>query len=239
MKQDMPVVILCGGRGTRLGKETLPKGLIEIGGRPILWHIMKLYAAQGFERFILCLGFGAEAITAAFSRSDSLADPSWRIEFADTGLDTPTGGRIRKVAHMIDGPFMATYGDGVAQIDLRDLLEHHRTQGRYATITTARARMPFGLVHIDEDSSVTGFSEKPRLDEWINGGFFVFEPEVIDYLDEDSVLETQPFEKLVADGQMTAYRLDAFWACMDTYKEALMLNELWDTDPPWRIWDAP
>lgn len=228
----MPVVILCGGRGTRMGRHSVPKGLVEIGGRAILWHVMQLYAAQGFDDFIFCLGFGAEQIREAFS-----GPQPWSIEFVDTGLDTETGGRIRRVGHLLEGTFMATYQDGVARIDLRRLLEHHRRMGRYATITCARAHVPFGLVGVAEDSRVTGFTEKPRLAEWVNGGFFVFEKEVLDYLDQDSVLEREPFERLVADGQMSAFCLEEFWACMDTYKDALMLNELWETGAPWRVWD--
>ena len=239
MDIHMPVAILCGGRGTRLGQHSVPKGLIEIGGRPILWHIMKLYAAQGYKEFVLCLGFGGGMIEEAFSyqEPEGWAEKDWKIHFVDTGLDTQTGGRIKKVADLVGDTFMATYGDGVARIDLADLVQHHRRGEKLATITCARARIPFGLVKIGPDSAVDGFDEKPMLDQWINGGFFVFEKGVLDYLTEDSVLETEPFERLAADGQMNAYQLEEFWACMDTYKEALTLNELWDSGAPWKVWD--
>lgn len=238
MKSEIPVVILCGGKGTRLGSDGLPKALIEIGERPILWHIMKLYAHQGFSRFILCLGWGGDQIREAFDdRPGGLVEPGWDVQFIDTGLETPKAGRILRVSHLLEGTFMATYGDGVARIDLRSLLDHHRKQGRLATITCARAALPFGLVEMEQDGSVMGFVEKPRIEEWINGGFFVFEREVLSYLSEDVELEQEPFEKLAADREMTAFRLEEFWACMDTYKEALMLNTLWEEGAPWRTWD--
>lgn len=229
---QVPVVILCGGRGTRMGRQSVPKALIEVGNRPILWHLMRLYGTQGFTHFVLALGFGGDEIRAAFSRGHP-----WSVEFVDTGLDTQTGGRILKAGRMLGrNTFMATYVDGLARIDLAALLAHHRRSRRYATITCARAPIPFGLVQIGEDSQVVGFAEKPMLEDRVNGGFFVFEPEVLDYLDEESVLEQAPFERLAADGQMTAFPLDDFWACMDTYKDALMLNELWEAGAPWKVW---
>lgn len=229
----IPVAILCGGKGTRMGKQSVPKGLIEIGGRPILWHIMMLYSGQGFDEFVLCLGYGGEAIREAFS-----GDQPWTVRFVDTGLDTNTGGRLKRIAPLIRGTFMATYADGLARIDLTRLLEHHRAAGRIATITCARAEMPFGLVQVAPDGRVSGFREKPKIDEWINGGFFVFEPAVFDYIEDDAVLEREPFERLAADGQMSAFLLDDFWVCMDTYKDALLLNELWRNGAPWRVWEA-
>lgn len=215
-----------------MGRQSVPKGLVEIGGKPILWHVMQLYAAQGFDDFVLCLGWGADQVKDAFSGRQPFS-----IEFVDTGLDTLTAGRIRKVGHLIQGTFMATYQDGLARIDLNDLVRHHRSSGRIATITCARARLPFGLVSLDGEGNVTGFDEKPKLPDWVNGGFFVFERGVFDYLVDDTMLETKTFDKLVAAGQMTGYLLDEFWACMDTYKDALMLNELWEQGAPWKVWD--
>lgn len=233
----MKVAILVGGRGSRLGDHSVPKALVEIGGKPILWHIMKLYAAQGFNDFVLCLGFGGGMIQDVFSleQPEGWAEKGWNIEFVDTGLDTPTGGRIKKIASHVDGRFMATYGDGVARIDLEKLLSHHMSAGRLATITCARSTLPFGIVEVS-DSRVVGFHEKPPMTEWINGGFFVFEPAVFDFLAEDSVLETEPFERLAKEEQMTAFFLEDFWACMDTYKDALLLNDLWNNGAPWRVW---
>jgi glucose-1-phosphate cytidylyltransferase len=233
MSEKVPVAILCGGRGTRMGRASVPKGLIEIGGRPILWHIMKLYAAYGFDDFVLCLGYGADQIREAFS-----GPQPWGIQFVDTGMDTNTGGRIKKIEPLLEGTFMATYADGLARIDIGELLRHHRAAGAAATITCARAEIPFGLVQVGPDRLVTGFREKPKIDEWINGGFFVFEPGVFDYLEEDSILEREPFERLAHDGKMSAYLLDDFWVCMDTYKDALRLNDLWQNGAPWRVWEA-
>lgn len=235
----MPVAILCGGRGTRLGEHSVPKALVEVGGRPILWHILKLYAAQGFNDFVLCLGFGAGMIEEAFSQEfpKGQRDPSWKIRFEDTGLETNKSGRLLKIRHHLPGAFMATYGDGIARIDLTSLVDHHNSSGRLATITCVKARTHLGLVHVRSDGSVEGFEEKPMLKERINGGFFVFEPQIFDYLTGEVELEAEPFEKLAADNQLTAYIHDDFWACMDTYKETLHLNELWESDPPWKVWD--
>lgn len=229
----IPVVILCGGLGTRMGRESVPKALIEIGGRPILWHLMQLYGTQGFTKFILTLGFGGDEIRAAFS-----GPQPWDIQFVDTGLDTQTGGRIWRLGEMLNGTFMATYVDGLARIDLNELLAHHRRHGRYATVTCAKAQIPFGLVRIGDDGQVAGFTEKPMIEDRVNGGFFAFEPQVLDYLHDDAILEREPFERLAAEGQMTAFFLDEFWACMDTYKDALMLNELWESGAPWKLWDG-
>ena len=228
---SVPVVILCGGRSTRMGMRSVPKGLVEVGNRPLLWHVMKLYSAQGFDEFVLCLGYGADQIREAFGD-----DAQFNIRFVDTGLDTQTGGRIKRAAADIHGTFMATYQDGVARIDLNDLLRFHQESNRLATITCAQTNIPFGVVDL-KDGVPVGFIEKPRMDKWVNGGFFVFEPGVLDYLQDDSTLEREPFEKLVADAQMSAYLLHDFWACMDTYKDALMLNDLWEREAPWKVWD--
>jgi glucose-1-phosphate cytidylyltransferase len=232
------VVVLCGGRGTRLQEHThsIPKALVEIGGRPILWHVVRIYASQGARRFVLCTGYLGEMIES-FVGSESWPEPI-RIECVDTGLDTPTGGRIKLVEERLDGAFHATYADGVANVDLAALSEFHRAHGDLATVTVVRPHSQFGVAELGRDGRVLGFTEKPQLDHWVNGGFFVLEPGVLGYLEESSVLEREPLERLAADEQLHAYRHAGFWDCMDTYKDAVLLNDLWGSgDPPWRIWD--
>jgi glucose-1-phosphate cytidylyltransferase len=232
------VVILCGGRGTRLQEHTrsIPKPLVEIGGRPILWHVIQLYAVQGFRRFVLCTGYKGELIEA-FAASYAWPD-GVQVQCVDTGLETPTGGRIARVAeHVGPGTFCATYADGVADIDFARLLDFHDDHGRLATMTVVRPELQFGVTEMGEDGVVSGFREKPRSEHWINGGFFCFEPGVLDYLTESSVLEREPLEGLAADGQLHAFRHTGFWDCMDTYKDAVLLNDLWASgDPPWKVW---
>jgi glucose-1-phosphate cytidylyltransferase len=233
-----PVVILCGGRGTRLRErtETVPKALVEIGGRPILWHVIGIYAAQGFDRFLLATGYLGEAI------EEFVATEAWPagvgVECVETGADTPTGGRIAQLGdRLVGGRFCATYADGVADIDLGDLLDCHADHGGLETMTVVRPHLQWGVADLDEDGRVSGFIEKPRSEHWINGGFFCFEPEALAYLDETSVLEDEPLARLAADGQLRAYRHDGFWGCMDTYKDAVVLNDLWARgDPPWTVW---
>ena len=235
---DQPVVILCGGRGTRLRErtESIPKALVEIGGRPILWHVISIYAAQGFRRFLLCTGYKGEQI-AAWAGETQWPD-GVDVDCAATGLDTPTGGRIKVVEERLGGePFCATYADGVADIDLARLLGAHRQSGAEATVTVVRPTLQFGVAELGEDDRVLGFEEKPSLERWINGGFFCFEPGVFAYLAEDSVLEREPLERLAADGELNAFRHVGFWDCMDTYKDAVLLNDLWASgEPPWRVW---
>jgi glucose-1-phosphate cytidylyltransferase len=234
-----PVVILCGGRGTRLRErtESVPKALVEIGGRPILWHVIQIYAAQGFDRFLLATGYMGEAV-AEFAAAER-----WprgvRVEAIDTGLDTPTGGRVAALAERLDdGYFCATYADGVADVDLSALLGFHREQGALGTVTVVRPDLQWGVAELDGDE-VTGFVEKPRSEHWINGGFFCFEPGALDYMAPDSVLEREPLSRLAGDGQLRAFRHEGFWDCMDTYKDAVVLNDLWTAGrAPWRIWDA-
>jgi glucose-1-phosphate cytidylyltransferase len=234
-----PVVILCGGRGTRLRErtESVPKALVEIGGRPILWHVIQIYAAQGFDRFLLATGYMGEAV-AEFAAAEGWPE-GVRVEPIETGIDTPTGGRIAALAVRLDGEsFCATYADGVADVDLGALLDHHRAHGALATVTVVQPNIQWGVAELDGDA-VTGFVEKPRSEHWINGGFFCFEPGVLGYLDADSVLEREPLSRLAADAQLRAYRHDGFWDCMDTYKDAVVLNDLWAAGrAPWRIWDG-
>jgi glucose-1-phosphate cytidylyltransferase len=232
------VVILCGGRGTRLREhsQTLPKPLVEIGGRPIVWHVIRIYAERGFRRFILCTGHRGELIEA-FVENDGLP-PGLEIECVQTGEDTPTGGRIARVADRLDGErFCATYADGVADIDLADLLAFHDGHGALATMTVVQPELQFGVAELNGDGHVSGFSEKPRYEGWINGGFFCFEPGALDYIGPDSVLERDPLERLAADGQLRAFRHQGFWDCMDTYKDAVLLNDLWaEGRAPWKVW---
>jgi len=236
-----PVVILCGGRGTRLRErtESVPKALVEIGGRPILWHVIGIYAAQGFDRFLLATGYMGDAV------AEFAAGESWpggiEVECVDTGLDTPTGGRLARLADRLQGEaFCATYADGVADVDLDRLLEFHRGHGALATMTVVQPRLQWGVAEIDDEDRVDGFVEKPRSEHWINGGFLCLEPGALDYLDERSVLEREPLERLAADGELRAYRHEGFWDCMDTYKDAVMLDDLWRSrEPPWTAWPAP
>jgi len=239
MPRPEQVAILCGGRGTRLRErtESIPKALIEIGGVPILWHVISIYAAQGFERFLLCTGYKGEQI------EEWAAATTWpegvRVDCVDTGLDTPTGGRLKLLEDRIgEERFCATYADGVADIDLEALLEVHGEGGALATVTVVQPTLQFGIAEVGGDGRVRGFEEKPKLERWINGGFFCFEPGAFSYLSEDSVLEREPLERLAADGELHAYRHEGFWDCMDTYKDAVTLNDLWQSGrAPWRVWE--
>jgi glucose-1-phosphate cytidylyltransferase len=231
-----PVAILCGGRGTRLRErtESVPKALVEIGGRPILWHVIGIYAAQGFQRFLLATGYLGEVV-AEFVASEPWPD-GVTVECVDTGVDTPTGGRLARLCHRLGGEtFCATYADGVADIDLAALLAFHREHGGLATMTTVRPNLQWGVAQLGEGGRVEGFAEKPRSEHWVNGGFFCLEPGAFAYLDEDSVLEREPLVRLAAEGQLYAHRHEGFWDCMDTYKDAVVLNDLWaGGDAPWR-----
>jgi glucose-1-phosphate cytidylyltransferase len=231
-------VILCGGRGARLREQTqtLPKPLVEIGGRPILWHVMQIHAAQGLRRFVLCTGHRGELI------EEFVAAERWpagvQVECVPTGEDTPTGGRVKLVQDRVEaGTFLATYADGVADIDLGAQLDFHREHGGAATMTLVRPLLQWGVARLDGGTRVGGFEEKPRSEHWINGGFLCLEPRVFDYLDERSVLERDPLERLAAEGELHGWRHEGFWECMDTYKDAVELNDLWERgEAPWRIW---
>jgi glucose-1-phosphate cytidylyltransferase len=235
-----PVVILCGGRGTRLQEHTqaIPKPLVEIGGRPIVWHVIQLYAVQGFRRFVLATGYKGELIERF------AAEQQWpqgvSVECADTGLETPTGGRIKLLEERLaqERRFCATYADGVADIDLGALLEFHSEHGATATMTVVRPELQFGVTELDgADGRVTGFREKPRSEHWINGGFFCMQRQALDYLEPDSVLERRPLERLAQENELMAYKHEGFWECMDTYKDAVALNDLWASgQAPWRLW---
>jgi glucose-1-phosphate cytidylyltransferase len=232
------VAILCGGRGTRLQEHTqsIPKPLVEIGGEPIVWHVIQIYAAQGLRRFWLLTGYKGQLIEEYVNSRD------WpegvEVHCVDTGEDTPTGGRIRQAGEMLsDRAFCATYADGVADIDIRALVEFHRDHGDLATVTVVRPELQFGITELDGDGRVRGFQEKPRSEHWVNGGFFCFEHGALGYVGEDSVLEREPLERLASVGQLHAYRHDGFWECMDTYKDAVLLNDIWASGgAPWKVW---
>ncbi|MCI3926317.1 glucose-1-phosphate cytidylyltransferase [Paenibacillus sp. TRM 82003] len=258
----MKVVILAGGYGTRLGEETKskPKPLVEIGGMPILWHIMKIYASFGFREFIVCLGYKGDMIKDFFAnytlhRSDvtfeygfdghlrttvhrSDAEP-WKVTLVDTGENTLTGGRVKRVQSYVgDEPFLLTYGDGVSDVPIDRLLAYHRSHGKLATVTAVQPQGRFGQLAVEDAGNVDAFLEKPPGDNgWINGGFFVMQPEVFDRLDGDRcVLEREPLEGLAKDGQLMAFRHEGFWKPMDMLRDKEELEELWATTAPWKTW---
>jgi glucose-1-phosphate cytidylyltransferase len=238
-------VILCGGRGARLKEhaQEIPKPLVEIGGLPILWHVIQLYATQGFRRFLLATGYKGELIErfAAERWPPSAGETDGvSVECVETGAETHTGGRIKLLEpHLAGEPtFCVTYADGVADIDLGALLAFHREHEGLATLTVVRPQLQFGVTELAAEGRVSGFREKPRSEHWINGGFFCFAAGAMAYLERDSVLERQPLERLAADKQLWAHRHEGFWECMDTYKDAVVLNDLWASGAaPWRIWD--
>jgi glucose-1-phosphate cytidylyltransferase len=256
----MKVVILCGGQGTRLREETeyRPKPMVEIGGRPIVWHIMKTYAHYGFNEFILCLGYKGDFIRQYFINYEflnndftvNLGDKSdfeihskkdredWRVTLVDTGEHTLTGGRIKRIQSYIDDEqFMVTYGDGVANIDVEKLVDFHKSKGKIATLTGVHPPSRYGLVETDDNGEVIQFKEKPRMDEMVSAGFFVFQRAIFDYIPEDDcMLEHEPFESLAAERQMTLYHHEGYWQCMDTYRDFIELNEVWSRDAPWKVW---
>jgi glucose-1-phosphate cytidylyltransferase len=254
-------MILCGGQGTRMREETefRPKPLVEIGGRPILWHIMKMYAQYGFSDFILCLGYRGSMIKEYFLSYEAMnhdftltlgskeaielhgkTEESFNVTLAETGLATMTGGRVRRAAQYLkeDDVFMLTYGDGVADVDLRQLVAFHKQHGKLATVTVVRPTSRFGVLDVLESGVVTQFAEKPQSLNWTSAGFFVLDRRVVDLLDGDEcVFETGPLERLVAAEQLVAFRHDGFFFPMDTYREYLFLNQLWDNaQAPWKSW---
>jgi len=258
--EPMKTIILAGGLGTRLAEETVvkPKPMVEIGGHPILWHIMNIYAHHGFSEFVVALGYKGELVKDYFLRfmamtSDLTVDlargtsqvhdghhPWWKVHLADTGQDTQTGGRVLRLRQWVehDDTFMMTYGDGVADVDIGALVAFHRRHGKLATVTAVRPPARFGSISIDGDR-VAGFAEKPQVGEgWINGGFFVLDRKVLDYIDGDQMpFEHGPLERLTAEGQLMAYRHEGYWQPMDTVRERNLLETLWQSGrAPWKVW---
>lgn len=256
----MQVVILCGGLGTRLAEETevRPKPMVEVGGKPLLWHIMKIYSHHGFHDFILCLGYKGDVIRDYFlnyharnsdvrvqldsERVEHLGafhdEKRWSVLLAETGDVTPTGGRIKRIAKYIEGEtFLATYGDGVGDVDLGRLVEFHRAQGRAATVTAIRPQTRFGELRVDGELA-TSFREKPQLDQgWVNGGFFAFERRALDSLTDESTLEREPLERLAKDGQLAVFRHEGYWRSMDTLRDKRALEDEWSGGKPgWKVW---
>ena len=257
----MKALLLAGGLGTRLREETeyRPKPMVEVGGRPILWHIMKNLAYFGLTDFVVATGYRGEVIRDYFlnyqSRmndftvnlgsgdvqqhgDDEHDEGEWNVTVADTGPLTMTGGRVNRASKYVDGRFFVTYGDGLADVDISALIAFHEAHGKLATVTTIRPLSRFGVMDLDTSGAVQQFREKPQTDDYVNAGFFIFEPKVLDYLDDECVLEQAPLEALARDGQLMAYRHDGFWQPMDTYREFQMLNEMWDSgQAPWKMWE--
>jgi glucose-1-phosphate cytidylyltransferase len=260
MESFMPAVILAGGLGTRMREETeyRPKPMVEIGGRPVLWHIMKNLSVEKFNEFIVCTGYKSQQIKDYFlnyytSNNDftvsldvhsdvriheSAPFEKWKVTVSDTGQDTMTGGRVNRIRKYVDGRrFLVTYGDGLANIDLNALIEFHKSHGKIATVSTVRPLSRFGVMDIDSGGLVKQFREKPQIDDWINIGFFIFEPEIFDFLDDNSVLEREPLELLAKKGELRAFQHQGYWQPMDTYRESQALNEMWDQKvAPWKTW---
>lgn len=255
----MKVVILAGGFGTRISEETTirPKPMVEIGGKPILWHIMKIYSHYGFNDFIICLGYKGYYIKEWFNNyflhnSDILLDlednstkilknksEKWKITLTDTGADTMTGGRIKRIQEYVGNEtFMATYGDGVGNIDIKKLLAYHKKHKKLATLTATHPEGRFGVLKINKQDQITNFSEKTDNQSEINAGFFVFEPEIFNYIKGDeTILERDPLESLAKDGQLKAYHHKGFWKPMDTLSDKNKLEQLWMETAPWKIWE--
>jgi glucose-1-phosphate cytidylyltransferase len=258
----MKVVILCGGQGTRLREETefRPKPMVEIGGRPILWHIMKCYARHGLRDFVLCLGYRGNMIKEYFLNYEAMnndctvslgnqrqityhgehGESGFSVTLAETGADSMTGGRLKRVEKYVDGDeFLLTYGDGLSDVNLTHLLEFHRSHGRLATVTAVRPSSRFGLMELAPEGNVLQFLEKPVLEGWVSAGFFVFNRKVFGYLPSDScTLEREPMERLAREGQLVAYRHDGFFFAMDTFREFKYLNDLWNSgEAPWKVWE--
>ena len=233
----MKAVILAGGYGTRISEEShlRPKPMIEIGGKPILWHILKIYSSYGINDFVICCGYKGEKIKEYFDNIDST---SWNIELVDTGLNTMTGGRLKRIQNSIDDTFCVTYGDGLSNVDINNLIAFHRKKKSVATLTATHPPERFGVLDLNGDY-VTEFHEKHSGESsWVNGGFFVFEPEIFDYLQDDStVLERTPLETLAKENKLTAFKHSGFWYPMDTLRERKHLEKLWESQKaPWKIW---
>ncbi|MEI6109385.1 MAG: glucose-1-phosphate cytidylyltransferase [Actinomycetes bacterium] len=256
----MKALLLAGGLGTRLREETefKPKPMVEVGGRPIIWHIMKSLSQHGIEDFVVATGYKSDVIKEYFldyeARNndftislgqnrvidfhDAHDEGNWKVTLAFTGELTMTGGRVkRSEKYLADERFLCTYGDGLSDINISDLLDFHKSHGKLATVTTVQPSSRFGIMDVEPSGLVKSFKEKPKVEGWINVGYFIFEPEVFKYLDNDCILEQEPLAKLASDGQLMAYRHEGFWQPMDTYREATMLNEMWDHGTaPWKSW---
>jgi glucose-1-phosphate cytidylyltransferase len=260
----MKAVMLAGGLGTRMREETefRPKPMVEVGGKPVLWHIMKIFSTYGINDFVVCTGYKGEIIkeyfldyearnndfTITLGRSNEIVfhdqhlESDWRVTVADTGPTTQTGGRVARIRRYVeqDDRFIVTYGDGLADVDIGKLLAFHEAHGKQATITTVRPLSRFGLVDLDASAQVQRFREKPQGDDWVSAGFFVFERSVLDVLGQDCddlVLEQEPLTELASSGNLVAYQHEGFWQPMDTYRESTMLNDLWSRgNAPWKVW---
>jgi len=235
----MKAIVLAGGRGTRISEESMirPKPLVEVGGKPLLWHILNIYSAHGFKEFLIACGYKGEMIKEYFHNFQNAGD--WKVGVIDTGLDAMTGGRMLKLKAWIKNEtFLMTYGDGVADVDLQALLKFHKAHGKLATVTAVHPPARFGELHLD-GNLVYKFSEKPQTHEgWINGGFFVLEPEVLNYIaDDETSFEREPMERLARDQQLMAFRHESFWQPVDTLREKELLDHLWESgNAPWKIW---
>jgi len=258
MNGNIKVVILCGGMGTRLREETefRPKPMVEIGGRPILWHIMKIYSQYGFKNFILCVGYRGEVIKEYFLNYEAMNNDftinlkstktivyhcthneNWNVTLVDTGFDSKKGTRIKKIEPYIkEDRFMVTYGDGVGNINIQELLNYHLKKGKIATFTGVHPISRFATVNLDTKGEIASWKEKNKIEEYINAGFFVLERRIFEYLNEDCELEEEPMEKLAGEKQVTMYKHEGFWHCMDTYRDYMFLQRLWEgTEAPWKI----
>jgi glucose-1-phosphate cytidylyltransferase len=258
----MKVVLLAGGLGTRLREETefRPKPMVPIGTQPILWHIMKTFAHYNHQEFIVCTGYKAEVIREYFRNFETmnldftieingngssstkllgeLSEFGWKVTVSDTGPITPTGGRLHRIKNYVGNEtFMCTYGDGVSNININELLKFHKSHGRIATLSAVQPASRFGVLDIENNGKVNQFQEKPKGENWVNAGYFVFEPEIFDYLDLNSVLENEPLSKIASEGQLMAFKHTGFWQPMDTYRETTMLTEMWEQgSAPWKVW---
>ena len=263
--EDIPVVIVCGGQGTRMrGSTSRKKELVEVGGRPILWHVMRIFSAHGCRRFVLALGYGQDQIRRYFLEYEPMTrdvtlqlggpkngrshttyhgeftHPTWDVSLVDTGLNTEKASRIAKVSDYLDADrFFVAYGDDVSDVNLTDLIQFHKSHGKLATITAVQVNLQFGVVEADGEGLVTGFTERPRLPYWINGGFMLFEREVLDLMNqtENVNLETDIMPVLAERGELMIYRHNGFWQSMNTMKDTMLLEKIWQKNPPWKVWE--
>ena len=258
MSVSLPAVILAGGLGTRIREETefKPKPMVEIGGRPVLWHIMKHLSCYGIERFVICVGYKGDIIRDYFlnyrARNNDFSvslgpknelklhsdhqESNWSVTVAETGALTNTGGRVLAIQKYVAGEnFLCTYGDGLSDLNIHKLVEFHNQKNRLATVTAVRPLSRFGIMDLDDLDNVKSFKEKPQVEGWINGGFFIFRPQIFDYLNPDIVLENEPLQELAQQNQLSAFKHEGFWQPMDTFRESKMLNDMWDSgQAPWK-----